>query len=145
MAEGGGIRLRARALACVVITRAGGLRSKDGGVAAAAGVACESAYLQLTRSLGRTGAHAILSRALTQTQADYPALEPLQFERQADFALNGMTEVMQAHGTSAVSEGLESLLASAFVLLERLVGPDMVLQLMDRSSSLDTLEDEDAP
>ncbi|MBK5187731.1 MAG: hypothetical protein JJD97_05760 [Gemmatimonadaceae bacterium] len=134
----------AHELAANMIARAGGIRNTEGGVAAAAAViATERTYRQLARSLGRIGSHAIFSRALALTQAEFSVLRQIHFERDADHVLRGVVDVTSHHGINAVSEALESMLETAFVLLGRLLGPDMVSRLMDRSTTIDAPEHED--
>lgn len=107
-------------------------------------VACERSYRDLSRSLGRIGAHAILSRALSQAKLRHVLLESMGFDRDSEHALVGIAATTQAHGATAVEAAIEALLQDAFVLLEKMVGSDMATRLLDYSGAIGIPEDEDS-
>ncbi|MDQ2932539.1 MAG: hypothetical protein M3Y05_17185 [Gemmatimonadota bacterium] len=135
----------ARELAAAQIKSASRPRARDGdhGLLAAV-VACEHTYRALTRSIGRTSAHAIMSRALVQTQSESSILEAISIDQESDHALAGIAEVIQLHGAPQVTVALQSMLEHAFELLGRLVGPDIVNQLVTQNGSSEQPDDEDA-
>ncbi|MEO8881448.1 MAG: hypothetical protein ABI446_13725 [Gemmatimonadaceae bacterium] len=133
----------ARELAAAEVASAAPTHNGDHGLLAAV-VACEQSYRALSRSIGRSSAHAIMSRALLQTQSESPILEQIVLDRESDHALSGIAEVIRLRGASQVSAALQSMLAHAFELLGRLVGPDIVQQLVTQNVSSEKPDDEDA-
>lgn len=133
----------ARALAAAQVASASRPRNGDHGLLAAV-VACEHCYRALTRSIGRSSAYAIMSRALLQTQSESPILDQIVIDRESDHALTGIAEVIQLRGAPQVSAALQSMLEHAFELLGRLVGPDIVNQLVTQNISSEKPDDEDA-
>ncbi len=107
-------------------------------------VACERTYRELTRTLGRIGAHAILSRALSQAKLRHVLLESLRFDRDSEHTLVGIAATIQAHGATAVEAAIEALLQDAFVLLAKMVGSDMAARLLDSGGAMGIPEDEDS-
>jgi hypothetical protein len=111
--------------------------------ALAAQAAWERAYRELARTLGPTGSHALVTRALAQAQTEHPLLQEIRIDRQATPAVDGVTAVAQAHGAPAVAAGLEALLESVLGLLGKLIGVDVVARLVDQSVRIETQHDED--
>ena len=85
----------------------------------------------LRRSVGDDGYHALLSRAITRTQAEHPALIDMRRDGELDISPNGVPAIVDAHGVPAVTAALESLLASIAEVLSGLIGADMVMNLLD--------------
>jgi hypothetical protein len=112
------------------------------GTAVAAGVACERICRTLVRTLGSIGSRALLTRALSQAQAEHPALKEVSIGAKADVALDGISLAAAAHGEPAVVAGLETVLSSLLALLGRLIGKDMVARLVAQSAPMVTAEDD---
>jgi hypothetical protein len=105
--------------------------------------ACERACGQLSRSLGQSGFHALLTRALAHAAAEHPLLKEIGVGRQPEPFLGGVTDIVETHGAPAAAAGLETLLETMFGLLGRLIGDDMVPRLVERTAPVGTLDDED--
>lgn len=103
--------------------------------ARAAAAACNHLYWDLSRWVGRDGCHALFTRALAQARTDYPALEELQLRPQSEPYVEGIAEIIMAHGDAETSEALESMLIRLVELLGRLIGDDMGMKLIERSLS----------
>ena len=103
----------------------------------------ERTYRALARSLGATGARALLTRALTQAQDEHPVLREIRIDSASEAGLERVTEAVQAHGAAAVTAGLEAVLEMLLGLLGRLIGNDMVAQLVEQSAPGGTQDDED--
>src|ERR1700737_3310577 len=95
-------------------------------------VTCERTYRALTRSLGPAGSQALLTRALTLAQGQHPILRQLRVGSPPGAALDGVADLIQAHGATAVAAGLEAVLETLLGLLGRLIGNDMVAQLVEQ-------------
>lgn len=111
--------------------------------ALAAQVACERTYRDLTRWLGPSGSHALLTRALAQAQAEHPFLKEIHIGRRSEPGLDGVTGIVQAHGATAVAAGLEAVLEKLLGLLGRLIGDDMAGQLVEQSRTNEKQDDKD--
>lgn len=105
--------------------------------------ASESAYRELTRSLGSAGSHALITRALAQAAAEHPVLRGIHVGRQPEPGLGGVFDAVQTHGIPAVAAGLEALLQTLLGLVGRLIGNDMVARLLESDASMETLDDEE--
>jgi hypothetical protein len=135
--------LSARELTSRLVGRAPAQSGAREGAALAAHAASERTYRSLTRSLGSTGAQALLTRALAQAQAEHTILKELRVGRPPEVGLVGVTELIQAHGALAVAAGLEAVLETLLGLLGRLIGHDMVAQLVEQTAPVGTRDDED--
>ena len=101
--------------------------------ARAAAAACDHLYWDLSRWVGRDGCHALFTRALAQARTDYPVLEEIRLRAQSEPYVEGVAEIIMAHGDAATSEALESMLIRLVELLGRLIGDDMAMKLIERS------------
>ena len=132
-----------RALARRLIARAAlepnGMESE----AYAARAACEAAARRLSRSLGSSGFVAMLTRALAQADVEHPLLKELRVAPRSEPILLEISGLITLHGAPAVAAALEATLEGMFGLLGRLIGEDMVVQLVDRSPIPGTQEVED--
>jgi hypothetical protein len=113
------------------------------GTAVAAAVACERMCRTLARSLGAIGSRALLTRALSQAQAEHPALQEVSISAKADVALHGISIATAAHGEPAVIAGLETVLGALLALLGRLIGKDMVARLVAQSAPMVVVEEDE--
>jgi hypothetical protein len=104
--------------------------------ALAAYAACERAYRELTRILGVAGSEALLLRSLTEAQTQHPLLAEIRIGRVGAPDLDGVTAMVKAHGDPAVAAALEGVLESLLERLGRLIGPDMVAQLVGQSAPI---------
>jgi hypothetical protein len=98
---------------------------------------CDQLYWDFSRWIGTDGCHALFARALARAQHDHPALNDIHLGR-SDSCLDGVAESVQAHGASAVAEGLEEMLVALIELLGRLIGDDMASKLIEQSVARDT-------
>ncbi len=115
----------------------------DANVALAASDACARVSGTLTRTFGAIGSRALLKRALSQAQAEHPALRTVVVGDGANVGLEGIAEAAATHGKPSVVAGLETLLSALLALLGRLIGKDMVARLVAQSASMMMVEEED--
>ncbi len=108
------------------------VRAEDNDGARAAGGACNHLYRELSRWVGSDGCHALFTRALAQAATDFPALGKIQLRARAEPYLDGVAEMIMAHGDAAATEALESMLVRLVELLGRLIGDDMARKLIER-------------
>ena len=133
----------ARELARRLVARAAAQSDTQRGAALAAHAACERTFRELTRSLGQSGAHALLTRALAQARTEHPLVGNIRIGAQSDPGLAGVPDIVEAHGAPAVAAALEAVLETLLGLLGRLVGDDMVAQLVEHITPIETKVDED--
>ncbi|MGQ0816130.1 MAG: hypothetical protein ACT4O1_17005 [Gemmatimonadota bacterium] len=112
-----------------------GLLPEDAHDPAAAAVqgATEHLYRELSRWLGVAGCQAVLTRALLNAQREHPVLEGMRIVGDAEPRLDGIEAIQERQGSRAVAEGLHALLVALLELLGRLLGEDMVVQLVQGS------------
>lgn len=134
----------ARELARQLVSRAAGRSKEPAGAAATVFTACEAAYRALSRSIGATGAHALLARAMAEAHRTHPLLREIRIDEQGAAGLDGLKVVVESHGSPASAAGLEALLEILLSLLGRFVGIDMVVRLVAQNATIGTKEDEDA-
>lgn len=129
---------RARELTRRLVARAGAPSDAPDSAALALHKTFELTYRELTRSIGPTGSHALLTRAVAQLRAEHPLLNDIRVGRQSEPALDGVVAVVQARGAPAVAAALEAVLEALLDLLGRLIGDDMVARLVEQSTSVET-------
>ena len=117
--------------------------AQSDGATLAAHAACERTFSELTRSLGQSGAHALLTRALAQARTEHPLVGNIRIGAQSDLGLVGVPGIVEAHGAPAVATALEAVLETLLGLLGRLVGDDMMAQLVEHITPIETKVDED--
>lgn len=132
-----------RKLATRLVAQAGAERNASGNAAVAAHSACERTYRALSRSVGAAGAQALLMRALKKAQGDHPILESFHVGSQNEPGLGAIAASIQSSETSEVAVGLEVVLQTMLDLLGRLVGEDMVAQLVDHHATIETHNEQD--
>jgi len=74
-------------LARRLIARAAKKNSAQSGAASTAFAACQATYRVLARSIGATGAEALLGRALALADKEYPLLREIRFDRDEEAGL----------------------------------------------------------
>ena len=129
--EQDGVALTATELTHRLVSRAAPATNDPAGRALATHAACERAYRELSRSIGQSGAAELLSRAIGLTQAQHPVLKDIRIGRQSTPDLEGVTIAIRTFGAPAVTAALEAALEALLGLLARLVGQDLVSQLVD--------------
>lgn len=134
----------ARELARKLVSRAAKHSKEPKDAAGTAFTACQAANRALSRSIGATGAHALLSRALAEASRAHPVLRKIRISENGSSGLDGLEVAVEAYGSPASAEGLEALLEILLSLLGRFVGFDMVVRLVAQTSTIGTKEDEDA-
>ena len=133
----------ARELARRLVGRAAAQGNEPHSAALAAHAACERTYRELTRSLGQSGAHALLTRALAQARTEHPLMGDIRIGAQSEPGLVGVPGIVEAHGAPAVAAALEAVLETLLGLLGRLIGDDMMAQLVEHITPIETKVDED--
>jgi hypothetical protein len=129
--EQDGVALTATELTHRLVSRAAPAINDPAGRALATHAACERAYRELSRSIGQGGAAELLGRAIVLTQAQHPVLKDIRIGRQSTPDLEGVTIAIRTFGAPAVTAALEAALESLLGLLGRLVGQDLVSQLVE--------------
>lgn len=99
----------------------------------AAAAACGDLYRDLSHWVGTDGCHALFSRALAQSRRERAALELIQLSAGSEPYADGVAESLMEHGDAATAEALEMMLVRLVELLERLVGDEMAMKLIERS------------
>ncbi len=134
----------ARELARQLLSRAARHSKEPIGAAETAFTACQAAYRALSRSIGATGAHALLARALAEASRAHPPLREIRVDDNGTSGQDGLKVAVDSHGSPAAAAGLEALLEILLSLLGRFVGFDMVVRLVAQAATIGTKEDEDA-
>ncbi len=132
------------ALARRLMTRPAETEEAPGNAAFEARIS-EHACRALKRSLGATGFHALLTRALAEAQLAHPLLAEVRIGQQSAPILGNLQALIDTHGALAVAAALEGAMASLFSLLGRLIGDDMVARLVERDANDATRDSEEAP
>lgn len=135
--------LSARELTRRLVARAAPEGEAPDSSALAVHAACERACRQLSRSLGAHGFHALLTRALAQAAVEHPLLKEMRIGRPSEPFLGGVAGMVQTHGAPAIAAGLEVMLETLLDVLGRLVGDDMVAQLVEQGAPIETQAGED--
>lgn len=105
-----------------------------GAEAYAVQAACEQTYRVVARSVGRTGAHALLTRAVGKATVVHPALANLHIEGISELGLGGVSEIVRVHGQHTTTVALEAVLESFLGSLSHLIGDDLVAKLLEQAS-----------
>jgi len=124
---------RTRQIALRLIESRRSERSGDDTAARAAAAACNHLYRELSRWVGPDGCHALFTRALAQARSEYPGLEQIQLRARSEPYIDGIAEIIMAHGDGATARAIESMLVRLVELLGRLIGDDMAMKLIERS------------
>lgn len=98
-----------------------------------AAAACGDLYRDLSLWVGTDGCHALFSRALAQSRRERAALELIRLSAGSEPYADGVAESLIEHGDAATAEALEVMLVRLVELLERLVGDEMAMKLIERS------------
>jgi hypothetical protein len=106
--------------------------------AVAAHAVCERLHVELSRWVGADGCHALFARAIARAENAHPALKSIRLHWLTMPRLEGVTEAVQAHGAQAIASGLQATIEIVIELLERLVGNDITMLLVQRSSQATT-------
>ena len=96
--------------------------------------ACEFACEELSLSLGPPGFNVLLKRALVQSEAAHPILRDISVGNHAQPVFNEVAQLIEKHGSITVAVGLAAVLDCIFTLLGRLIGDDLVAQLVERDA-----------
>jgi hypothetical protein len=101
----------------------------DGGPPAAARI-CAKVGDGLARWIGRDGYRALFRRAREEELPTHPALAGLDCEGRDD---EQVAAAVAAHGADAVSAAVLALMTALIVLLGRVVGEEMAIQLVEQA------------
>jgi hypothetical protein len=102
---------------------------------------CSRVSENLRRSLGDDGRDALMERAFTRTQPQHPPLGDIARTGTTAFSLGDIVAVVNAHGVTAVTAAVESLLTTLADILGGLIGADMVMNLIDHDGQLSKAPD----
>jgi hypothetical protein len=122
-----------RELARRLIDREPGRQDAKHRGAAAAHAACEQVYRDLSRWVGGAGSAALFTRALLSAQSEHPVLAGMELRPDTEPRLAGVGEAVRIGGSRATAAALEALLAELIELLNRFIGADVVVRLVDRN------------
>lgn len=101
---------------------------------------CRQVTANLREALGPDGCSALLTRALAECETKHPVLKHVRGPDEREIQLDGVAAAVAQHGLGTVEAGVGALFASLLGILERLIGEDMALRLIDfdaRESSPD--------
>jgi hypothetical protein len=90
----------------------------------------------LARWFGPYGALALVTRALSSVQTEYPALAEVAVSTSAlnkSSMLVGLRESARVHGAAATAEGIIAVVEALADLIGRLIGDDLSVSLLERS------------
>ena len=90
----------------------------------------------LRRSLGDDGRDALMDRAYARTQHQHPVLANIGRTGKSGVSIDDILAGIDAHGVPAVEAAVEALLATLADILGGLIGPDMVMNLLDHDGQL---------
>lgn len=91
---------------------------------------CMRVSSNLREAIGADASDALLSRALSRTQFEHPALKDLRPLTGNGVRFEAIPESVQRHGTAVVTSAVEALLTALIEVLSSLIGADMVLNLL---------------
>jgi hypothetical protein len=111
-----------------------GSEGAEGDNTSARAAACDYLYRELSRWVGSDGCHALFTRALAEARTEYPPLGQIKLRVGSEPYIGGVAETVGAYGDAATAKALESMLVRLVELLGRLIGDDMAMKLIERSS-----------
>lgn len=121
----------ARELARRLVAR----HAADGDDPEAIGAALQRACTRMSENLrdvvGDDGYSALLARVLAATVPDHPPLREMCRPGDSTIHLNGMIARVDSYGAPATGAAIEAMFATLVDALSTLIGPDMVLNLLD--------------
>jgi hypothetical protein len=82
-----------------------------------------------------------MDRAFARTRPQHPVLNEIGRTGETGVSLDGVVDGVNAHGVRAVSEAVESLLATLADILGGLIGADMAMNLLDHDGQLSKAPD----
>lgn len=89
--------------------------------------------VELSRSFGPFGYHALVTRALVEARTAHPVLRAVQVGAPPAHDLDGLTDAARAHGAGAATAGVAAVLAALIDLLGRLIGEDLAVTFIDHT------------
>ena len=99
--------------------------------AAALEFRCRHLSESLRESLGVDGCSGLLMRAIAECDKEHPALQHMRGPDERELQLQDVSAAVALYGIRAVEAAVEALQVSLMGILERLVGEDMAMRLMD--------------
>ena len=117
----------------------------DAALLAAAERLCLRVPDGLSRWFGMYGSRAHLMRALAKAQRDHPSLSGVSVTDAKSPCVVGLAESAHAHGAKSVAEGIVAVLAALADLVGRLIGDDLVVNLLEQSAAASAAGDHKAP
>ena len=92
---------------------------------------CDDLRAGLSRWVGTEGYRALLERALVLSVTEHPVLGAISCD---DGDALAATEAARAHGAAVLATGVVALVATLTDLLGRIIGEEMAVQLVERTS-----------
>ena len=117
----------------------------DAALLAAAERLCLRVPDGLSRWFGMYGSRALLMRALAKAQRDHPSLSGVSVTDAKSPCVVGLAESAHAHGAKSVAEGIVAVLAALADLVGRLIGDDLVVNLLEQSAAASAAGDPMTP
>lgn len=74
--------------------------------------------------------HSVVTRAVALVQSAAPALAPLRVAAPPGAMVEGFAEIEAAHGSVALLEAVQQLLAAVIAILERVIGDQMAMRVV---------------
>lgn len=109
--------------------------------ALAAASACRLVCAELSLSLGAPGFEALLRRALTKAEPEFPFLATLRVKRHGEHVFDDVARLTEENGAARVATALATVLESMLTALGRLIGDDLVARLVERDTRVATQDD----
>lgn len=109
---------------------AGGVSGTADELAAAAERACGKLRTHLARVMGSAGFEAILRRALSLAQGEFPNLAAVEPRMDGERCLDGLSDAVGGRPPAEVAEALVALFAAFLGLLISLVGRELAMRLL---------------
>lgn len=94
-------------------------------------------FRNLTRWFGVEGTRALFIRALAISKADHPGLAHIEV-RDSEPYFKGITTKALANGNATTSQSLEALVLTVIDLLDRQLGSNLTMRLMDPDEITET-------
>ena len=117
----------------------------DDALLAAAEQLCLRVPDGLSRWFGKYGSRALLTRALAKVQREHPSLAGVTVTSAQSPCFAGLGESARTHGAKTTAEGIVAMLAALADLMGRLIGDDLVPNLLEQSTAASAAGEPEAP
>jgi hypothetical protein len=96
-------------------------------------------FRTLTRWFGVEGTRALFTRALAIAKAEHRGLEGIKV-RDSEPYFEGVAMKAKSNGDATTAEPLEALVVTVIELLERQIGPELTMRLIDPDAAKETAD-----